>query len=128
MPAKKRIRTVYPGVYYVLSAFVRNGKQERIYYIRYRKNGRLFEEKAGGQFQNKMTPEKAAKIRVDCMEGKRLSKREIRKKRQLETASAGDQGQTQLFYPAGDKEPRPSNNEFKYSGHKIIPEKRSRKL
>ncbi len=75
MPAKKRIRTSYPGVYYISGKSKKSGKPERIYYIRYRKDGKLIEEKTGRQFQDKMTPAKAAEIRIKCMEGRRLSRR-----------------------------------------------------
>ncbi len=83
MPAKKRIKTPYPGVYYV-NGISGVGKVERTYYIRYRKNGELIEEKAGRQFQNGMTPAKAAKIRMELIEGKRLPRREILVQQKLE--------------------------------------------
>ncbi len=78
MPAKKRIKTSFPGVYYILSTFKKGGRQERIYYIRYRKNGKLFEEKVGRYYQDGVTPEKAAAVRSECLAGKGLSPREIR--------------------------------------------------
>jgi len=79
MPGLKRVKTKYPGVYYVTGrSRTRVGRAERIYYIRYRKNGKEIEEKAGRQFQDEMTPAKAAKIRIECMEGKRLSRKETR--------------------------------------------------
>ena len=63
MPARKRIKTQYPGVYYVESTVAGSNKQDKIYYIMYRRNGKLVEEKAGGQSQNNMTPFKATTIR-----------------------------------------------------------------
>ena len=53
-------------------------KEERIYYIMYRKNGKLIEEKAGRQYQNDMTPAKSATIRAQRIEGKQLSNKEKR--------------------------------------------------
>ncbi|MBW1679768.1 MAG: site-specific integrase, partial [Deltaproteobacteria bacterium] len=51
MPSEKRIKTDYPGVYYIVGTSVATGgKDERIYYIRYRKDGKLIEEKVGRQF------------------------------------------------------------------------------
>ncbi len=80
MPKLKRVRTEYLGVYYVMGrSKVRYGEAERIYYIRYRKNGKEFEEKVGRQFQDAMTPRKAAGIRCECLEAKRLPRKEIRK-------------------------------------------------
>ncbi len=79
MPGLKRVKTKYPGVYYVMGrSQARVGRTERIYYIRYRKNGKEIEEKVGRQLQDAMTPAKAAKIRTECIEGKRLSRKETR--------------------------------------------------
>jgi PAS domain S-box-containing protein len=78
MPAKKRFKTKYPGVHYIEGKAAGSGKKERIYYIMYYKNGKLIEEKAGRQFKDGMTPAKARRIRTDCIEGKRLSRKETR--------------------------------------------------
>lgn len=67
-----RIKTKYPGVYYI-SGTGTNGKPERIYYIRYRREGKQIEEKAGRQFQDDMTPARAARIRGERIEGKQSS-------------------------------------------------------
>lgn len=73
----KRIKTKYPGVFWIegLSA---GGKSERIYYILYRKNGKLIEEPVGRQFQDDMTPARAALIRTRRIEGDDLSNKEKR--------------------------------------------------
>ena len=64
MPANKRLKTQYPGVYYIESTIGRNGKPERVYYIFYRgKDGKQIEEKAGRQYADDMTPARAAGIR-----------------------------------------------------------------
>ena len=52
--------------------------RERIYYIRYRKQGKLTEEKAGFQFTDDMTPAKANQIRASRIKGS-LSNAEKRK-------------------------------------------------
>lgn len=70
MPSLKRIKTDYPGVYYIMGRAVATGKPERIYYIRYRKDGKAVDEKVGRQFQNDMTPAKAARIRTNRIEGR----------------------------------------------------------
>ncbi|MGA1825947.1 MAG: tyrosine-type recombinase/integrase [bacterium] len=77
MPSFKREKTKYPGVSYIVGTSV-NGKPERIYYIRYRRDGELKEEKAGRQFQNDMTPARAAKKRAARIDGKELSNKDQR--------------------------------------------------
>ena len=72
MPARKRIKTNYPGVYYVESKAIGSSKIEKIYYIMYRRDGKLIEEKAGRQYQDDMTPARASKIRTNRIEGKQL--------------------------------------------------------
>ena len=78
MPTIQRVRTKYPGVMYIVGKSTVNGKPEKIYYVRYRKNGKEIEEKAGRQFQDDMTPAKAAILRAMRIEGKQLSNRKRR--------------------------------------------------
>jgi len=78
MPKQTRLRTNYPGVYYVESTVGRGGEPERIYYIAYRRDGRLVEEKAGRQFQDDMTPARASGLRTLRMQGKDQSNQEKR--------------------------------------------------
>jgi integrase len=78
MPTFKRIKTNYPGVYYVVGTSTATGKPEKIYYVRYRKDGKLIEEKAGRQFQDDMTPARASRIRSQRIVGKELSNKERR--------------------------------------------------
>lgn len=79
MPAMKRFKTTYPGVHYIVGKAVGSKRKERIYYIVYRRNGRLIEERVGRQFQDDMTPQEARRIRIECLEGKRMPRREMRK-------------------------------------------------
>ena len=74
----KRIKTNYPGVYYRESQRVGKRGNEKIYYIIFKKVGKTVEEKVGRQFVDDMTPAKAARIRSERIEGKRLSRKEIR--------------------------------------------------
>jgi len=74
MPANIRTKTKYPGVYFIMGTSV-EGKPEKIYYIRYRRDGKMIEEKAGRQHQNKMTPAKANNIRSERIKGKAPSNR-----------------------------------------------------
>lgn len=78
MPAMKRFKTSYPGVYYVEARAVGSDKPERVYYIVYRRDGRVVEEKAGRQFQDSMTEAKAARIRAKRIDGKELPNTERR--------------------------------------------------
>lgn len=89
MPVQKRFKTNYPGVYYVKGTAIGTGKTEKIYYIRYRKNGKLIEEKAGRQFQNDMTPARAAQLRTRRIEGE-LSNKE--KREALEAKRRAEEG------------------------------------
>jgi integrase len=86
MPIKKRIKTKYPGVYFITGESV-SGKPEKIYYVRYRKNGKMVEEKAGRQFQDDMTPARAAQVRVRRIEGIELSNWERRKAEEAKKAA-----------------------------------------
>jgi integrase len=78
MPAKKRFKTKYAGVYFIKAKAADSKKTEKIYYIVYRKNGRLIEEKAGRQFQDDMTPARAAGLRSRRIEGKQPTNKERR--------------------------------------------------
>ncbi len=78
MPAQKRHKTKYAGVYYIESKAIGSGKPERIYYVMYRKGGRQIHEKAGRQFQDDMTPARAAGIRADRIAGKESTNKERR--------------------------------------------------
>lgn len=78
MPALKRFKTKYPGVYYVIGIATTNGKPEKIFYILYRKNGRLIEEKAGRQHEDDMTAARAAVRRADRIKGHELPNKERR--------------------------------------------------
>jgi len=77
MPTMKRHPTPYPGVYFLWGRAVGSGKPEKIYYIKYRKAGRAIEEKGGRQYQDDMTPAKAAALRVRRIQGD-LSNKERR--------------------------------------------------
>jgi integrase len=75
----KRFKTKYAGVFYIEGTAANGKKPERIYYIRYRKDGKLVEEKAGRQHQDDMTAAKAAGLRSDKIEGRQQSNRERRR-------------------------------------------------
>jgi integrase len=79
MPALKRFSASYPGVTFIMGTSIR-GKPEKIFYIRYRKAGKMIEEKAGRAGQDAMTAAKAAQIRAERISGKQLSNTERREK------------------------------------------------
>ncbi len=86
MPAKKRHKTDYPGVYYIEGKAAGGKRPEKIYYIMYRKDGKLIEEKAGRQYQDDMTPARASGVRIRRIEGKQLSNRAQRESDRLTIA------------------------------------------
>ncbi len=77
MPKQQRNKTKYLGVHYIDGTST-DGRRERIYYITYRKQGKLIEEKAGRQFKDDMTAAKAAKLRTQKIEGDRPTNQERR--------------------------------------------------
>ncbi len=82
MPALNRQKATYgkrtyPGVYFIMGKSI-SGEDERIYYVRYRKNGKMIDEKAGRQFLDKMTPAKAASMRARRMRGDEPTNQERR--------------------------------------------------
>lgn len=79
MASRKRQTVVgYAGVYFIEVPRPAGYGAEKVYYIRYRKQGKLIEEKVGGQYRDNMTAAKAASIRGSRMEGKEASNEEKR--------------------------------------------------
>jgi integrase len=74
----KRHRTTYPGVFYREAERIGGNGLERVYYIVFKKDGKVFEEKAGRQYADDMTPARAARIRAERIENRRKSPKEIR--------------------------------------------------
>lgn len=92
MPRQERIKTKYPGVYYIEVNRARG--KERIFYIYYRRNGKQIEEKAGYQFADDMTEAKASGIRADRLRGKELSN--IERREQAKAAMLVEAGKQTL--------------------------------
>jgi integrase len=78
MPPTKRGKTNYPGVFYRIAERKGKSGEERVYYIVFKQDGQVIEEKVGRQFADNMTPAKASGIRAERIEGKRQSRKEIR--------------------------------------------------
>ena len=90
MPTQKRHKTKYPGVYYIEGKAIGSNKKERIYYVMYRKNGKQVHEKAGRQFQDDMTPARAAGMRAERISGAQPSNKEKRAaEKAIKEAQAG---------------------------------------
>lgn len=84
-----RVKTEYPGVVYIESTS-KTGKTEKIFYILYRKEGKQVEEKVGRSIRDNMTAAKAARIRVDRIEGRQPTNNERRAaERATKEAEAG---------------------------------------
>ena len=73
----KRNATKYPGIFYREAQRVGGRGTEKVYYVVFKKNGKLIEEKVGRQFVDDMTPAKAANIRGELIEGNRLTRKEV---------------------------------------------------
>ncbi len=82
---------------------------DKVYYIVFRKGRRVYEEKAGRQFSDGMTPEIAARIRSECMEGKRLPQKENREQ---------NKATKEINWP--EKNVLPAGN---IAGHKLFKQK-----
>ena len=79
MPTKEMFKTDYPGVFYILGKRAgKKDKDEKIYYIVYRRKGKLIHEKAGKQYKDDMTPARASEMRSRRMEGRELPNSERR--------------------------------------------------
>jgi integrase len=77
----KRLKTDYPGVFYREADRIGGKGKERVYYVLFKKDGRLHEEKVGRQYADDMTAAKAARIRGERIENKRQSRKEIREEK-----------------------------------------------
>ena len=80
----KRQKTSYPGVFYREAERIGGTGLERVYYIVFKKAGKVIEEKVGRQFVDDMTAARASRIRADRIEGKRLSRKEIRTRQEAQ--------------------------------------------
>jgi integrase len=83
-----RQKTKYPGVYYREVQRIGGQGMEKVYYIVFKKDGKVYEEKVGRQFADDMTPARAAVIRSERYEGKRSSRKEIRERLEIKRLSA----------------------------------------
>jgi len=97
VPTMKRHRTKYPGVSYVNGIDPRTGKPEKIFYIRYRQNGKQVEEKAGRQHISNMSAAKASALRASRMAGEPSNVERREAERKAAEAEAGRWTLTRLW-------------------------------
>jgi len=74
----QRFKTDYPGIFYREADRIGGKGKEKVYYVVFKKDGKVHEEKVGRQYADDMTPAKAATIRAGRIEGRRQSRQEIR--------------------------------------------------
>jgi integrase len=80
----KRKKTDYPGVFYREAKRIGGNGTEKVFYVVYKKNGKVHEEKAGRQYADDMTVARASGIRAELIEGKRLTRKEKRAQEQAQ--------------------------------------------
>jgi integrase len=94
----RRFKTDYPGVFYREADRIGGKGTERVYYIVFKKEGRIYEEKVGRQYADDMTPARASRIRAERIENRRKSRKEIREEeRAQKAAEAGKWTFSRLF-------------------------------
>ncbi|MGA3117988.1 MAG: site-specific integrase [Syntrophobacteraceae bacterium] len=86
----KRAKTNYPGVFYREAERIGGNGTEKVYYIVFKKDGKVIEEKVGRQFVDDMTPSRAAGIRAERVEGRRLSRKEIKDQQKAQEQAEKD--------------------------------------
>ena len=86
----KRIKTAYPGVFYREAIRIGGRGAERVYYIVFKNNGRVIEEKVGRQYVDDMTPARASHLRAERIEGKRLSRKEVKARKEARKKAEQD--------------------------------------
>jgi integrase len=80
----KRFKTNKTGVYYRISKRVGGSGDEKVYYVAFKKDGKVTEAKAGRQYADGMTPARAALFRAALIEGREQTPQE---KREAERAA-----------------------------------------
>lgn len=71
-----RHKTKYPGVFYRIVKRLGNPKEEeQSFYVVFKRNGKLEEEKVGRQYADNMTAAKASRLRAEFIEGKRSTRK-----------------------------------------------------
>lgn len=66
------------GVFYRIAKRIGGPGTEKVYYVRYKKGGKIVEAKAGRQYKDGMTPAKAERYRTNLIEGREQTPQEKR--------------------------------------------------
>jgi hypothetical protein len=74
MATMKRHTTKYPGVSYRLAERIGGPGLEKVFYVRFMRDGKVIEEKVGRQYADDMTEARAARYRAERIENKRPSR------------------------------------------------------
>ncbi len=102
----QRVKTSHLGVYFREVKRLGGPGKEKVYYIVFKKDGKVHEEKVGRQYADDMTPARAAHIRGERIEGKRLSRKEAReRKKALEEAEKNPWTFNRLWQEYKDRKP-----------------------
>jgi integrase len=78
MEDTRRHKTKYPGVFWREVERIGGAGTEKMFYIRFKKSGQVFEEKVGRQYADQTNAAKAARYRAGRIEGRIKSRRELR--------------------------------------------------
>lgn len=79
-----RFKTKYPGVYYREAKRIGGKGDEKVFYIVFKKDGKVIEEKVGRQYADDITPAKASSIRAERIEGRRLSRQQVKQQQEAD--------------------------------------------
>lgn len=120
----KRYPTKYPGVFYREGTRIGGKGTEKIFYVVYKKEGKVHEEKAGRQYADDMTPARAAGIRAELIEGKRLPKAKIRAKKKVKVWTINDLWESYKETHPNNKGLALEDNKFKRNIKDIIGKKK----
>lgn len=82
-----RIKTDYPGVYYYVQPRLGGTGTEKVFYVVFKRAGKVREEVAGRQYRDNMTPAKANSIRSALVEGKKELAKQTRERKRAERAA-----------------------------------------
>lgn len=74
----KRFKTDYPGVFYRESDRIGGRGKEKVFYVVYKKDGKIIEAKAGRQYRDDMTAARASTYRAALIEGRAETPQEQR--------------------------------------------------
>jgi len=90
----KRHKTEYKGVYFREAERIGGKGIEKVFYIVFKKNGKVFEEKVGRQYADNVTAAKAGRVRAERIEGRCKSRKEVRE--QVKAAKLAEAGKWTL--------------------------------